>query len=49
MIKIEIFHKKSDRIVESKEFESERALNRFKFYWITQCNNHIYGYRVVSR
>lgn len=48
MIKIEIFDRKTNEVVETKTFDSARGLESFEFYWGMQCNNDDYGYRQVE-
>lgn len=46
MIKIEIYERKTKKVLETLEFES---MEDFRFYWRHQCDATNYGYREVKK
>ena len=42
-MKIEIYNKKTEEVIEVKEVKNLKA---FMYYWLNQCDNKTYGYRI---
>lgn len=45
-MKIEIYNKKTNEVLEVKEIEN---LKSFMYYWINQANTETYSYRIQSQ
>ncbi len=45
-ITVEIFDRDTQEVKEEKHFKGERELDSFAFYFLTQCDNDKFGFRV---
>ena len=48
MISVEIYERKTGKVLETKSFQNDRQLRSFAFYWAMQCDSKRYGYRQIE-